>query len=217
MLRFLARSVVLAATLLCLKAQAEPILFLHPAVQPAQWQSQVIVDLMIAELKDLDPAEVLGGFDVSLSFDPAYLSLASVDFGPFLGGPGETFELVEDVSSSPAATTVRLFSLSLLEVSDSACIFCTGPYLADIQGDTFPLARLAFNWRGAAPASTTISFASAALADGFGENLTIGALIPAQVEIPEPGTPALFALGLYLLVMARRGKHALARSEGART
>lgn len=205
---FIARSVVLVVALLCLKAQAAPILFLSPAVQTAPWQSPVTVDLMISGLKSEDPAQVLGGFDVSLTFDPAYLSLASVDFGPFLGGPGETFDLVEEDLSSPAASIVRLFSVSLLEVSDSACIFCTGPYLANLQGDSFALARLTFDWRAPAPGVTTIDFASATLADGFGAIIPIAALIPAQVQIPEPAAPALLGLGLFLLAWARRGGRA---------
>lgn len=211
------RSFVLLAALLCLRAHAEPSLFLHPTVQTAQSQSLVLLDLMIADLKDEDPAAVIGGFDVTLSFDPAYLALESVDFDIFLGTPGaDTFDLVELDNPTPAAATVRLFSLSLLEVSGDACIFCTGPFLADLQGDSFRLARLAFSWHGAAPATTTVSFASAALAGGFGENLAIAALVPAQVEIPEPATTALFGLGLVVLGMTYRGRRQLVRAQGAR-
>lgn len=209
----LVRSVVLAATLLCLRAQADPILFLHPASQAAQPQSLVMIDLMIANLKDEDPAEVLGGFDVTLLFDPGFLSLASAEFDMFLGSPSDTIELVE-----PGAMSVRLFSLSLLEVSDQACIFCTGPFLSDLQGDTFRLARLGFTWHGPAPGSTSISFASATLAGGFGANLPIAALAPARIEIPEPGTPALLGLGLLLMGARsrRRLQAALARAKGGR-
>lgn len=213
MLTLLARSLVLAAALLCARAQAEPILFLHPAVQSVQGQSQVILDLMIADLKKENQAALLGGFDLTLSFDPAYLTLVSVDFDTFLGGPGEVIEQIEGTSSPPAPTTLRLFSLSLLEMSDTACIFCTGPYLEDLQDDSFRLARLAFSWHGAAPATTTVGFVSATLVDGIGDNIPIAALVPAQIEIPEPGTPALFALGLGLLGMACRSRPG--RKQGA--
>lgn len=216
MLRFLARSVVLAATLLCLNAQAGPSLFLHPAVQPVQ--SRIFVDLMIAGLKDEDPQAVLGGFDITLAFDPRYLELQSVDFDTFLGQPIDTIEQVDVVDiASPLATHARLFSVSLLEAADNVCNFCTGPYLADLQGDSFRLARLEFEWLGAIPVRTSIAFVSAELADGLGNMLEVSRLGPAQIEIPEPGTPALICLGLALLGMRYRSRRRLAPGEGARS
>lgn len=215
MFRLLARSAVLAAALLCLRAQADPILSLQPTVQAGPSEPQLILDLMIAGLKDPDPATVLGGFDVKLAFDPTTLSLESVDFDQFLGGTGATFDQVDVDRSVPAATSVRLFSVSLLEVSDSACFFCTGPYLADLQGSSFRLAQLRFTWHIAQNVPASVGFAGATLADGFGANIPVAALIPAQVEIPEPATPALFGLGVALLgALHQRGRHN-ARTQGA--
>lgn len=199
---WLARALMLLATLLCLQARANPILYLTPEHQTAQPGEPVTLGLWVRNL--VFPAETLGAFDIELTYNADFLSLTSVRFGPALGGQADRIEQVTESTPGNYPATVRMLVVSLLEASPETCYYCTpGPYLVDLQSDMFQLATLSFDVMPGAVSSTGIDYAYAVLADGYGEDLHVGLLLPARVDIPEPGTAALTALGLLGLLALR--------------
>jgi hypothetical protein len=192
------------------QAAALPTLSLLPASQTASSGDSVSLDLVIDGLGDFAP-DSLGDFDVDIGYDTAVLSFQSLTLGPFLGdvGLGEAI----DFSLGDLVGTVNIAELSLLEPDAITCIFCTGPYLDDIQPGSFTLATLDFHVDALAPGgSTTVSVANVnILGDGFGNLLTLDSTNDAvirgpQISTPEPTMLALLGLGLFGISVARRSR-----------
>ncbi len=182
-------------------------LSLQPAVQTAVPNDNISLNLVISGLNTGGP-DSLGDFDINIGFDASALSLQSYSLGTSLGDIG-LFEAADFSSGDLGGGTINIAEVSFLEADASSCTFCIGPYLDDIQPDSFTLATLDFKVDVlAAGSSTTVFFDTIfALGDGFGNPLEIDSLTNAAinnpgVSVPEPTTLALLALGL--MGVARR-------------
>ena len=149
----------------------------------------------------------LSVFDLELSFDSALLGFESVTFSGFLGDI-PSFEAVVLADSLVFPGVLHLAESSLLEESAATCIFCTGPYLEELQGSAFSLATVSF--RSLAAGSGALSLAVNSLGDGSGQPLPVDALGTANVTvrpsaaIPEPASVLLILGGAPLLRRFRR-------------
>jgi hypothetical protein len=172
-----------AAALLGLAERAGALtLSLEPALQSVP-PGPVVLTLVASGLD----TDVVGAFDLDLSFDTARLALSSVDFGSALGTPGAVpAELIS--SFSAVGGTLDLAAISLLGESD----------LDARQGDSITLATITFEALAPGGAVVAVVLETATeVDDGAGIPLDIEAAIPATIEIvPEPGATVLLGSGL---------------------
>lgn len=158
----------------------------------------------------------LGAFDINLSFDSSILEPNRVTFFGALGDP-DTRTFVYNAGSYTPATPgageaitgafagmgeTQVFDVSLLEDSLATCIFCTGPYLEDLQSSPFFGVGFIFNTLavGTSPLAVQIN----GLSDGNGNALmatTSGGSLTV-VPVPEPST-MLLVLGAMPWVVSR--------------
>ena len=170
-------------------------------------------------------APSLGAFDINFQFDPNVLALHSVLFGPLLGSPDNlrfsntSGNLIPDRMGAGEAITgaslvssgsVDLFEVSLLEASQSTCVFCIGPFLDDMQPSRFALLFLSFD--GVDPLNPlpnvnrgrmgfNLSINGNALSDAYGNPLTVSSI--SFTPASSPSTMALFGIGLLALIWKR--------------
>lgn len=186
------------------------VLSLEPSSQNAVPTDAVSLDLTVSGLTAGGP-DSLGDFDVDIAYDSTALSFTGYSLGVFLGdiGLGEAMDFsLGDLGGG----IINLAEVSLLEPDAVTCIFCAGPYLDDLQSDSFVLATLDFIV-DILPigGSTTVAIDTVwAIGDGFGLPLPItgtsGAVIrnPAPASVPEPATVALLVLGLVGMTLMRQ-------------
>jgi len=168
----------------------------------------VTLDLIISGLGDYDP-DSLGDFDIDISYDISALTLTSYSLGGFLGdiSSGEAL----DLSFGDLGGIINVAELSLLDADPSSGPSFFGPYLDDIQPESFTLASFYFIVDVLAPGtSTTVGIDLVnALGDGYGEPLDLDLLISDAViynpaaPVPEPTTILLFGSGIAGLVGSR--------------
>lgn len=152
----------------------------------------VSADVSVVGLDD----ELVGAYDLTLSWDPALLTFDSLEFGPFLDGPDDS---VRDFASGSGL-------LNVWEVSLSALLQQTG-------FGSMPLFTVNFLAVGAGSARLDFDLtALQILGDAFGEDYLGFGLegdvisIVAPVSVPEPAPLSILCGGLLLLhmTMARR-------------
>lgn len=164
-----------------------------PAVSPAPGGS-FAVDLVVSDLA----GAVVGGFDVTLGFDPTALAIAGVSFDSQLGAiPAE--------ATAEAIGGTGTLSLAAFSILSTAA-------LEALQGDSVRLATIVFEATSAAPSA--IGIAAALLADGPGAPLVLGAPPSGTnvTPIPEPAGALVFALGVGLTAAATRRRSGSARA-----
>lgn len=162
---------------------------------------QLLVDLDIAGLQSGGLSTELGAYHLDLYYDPSLLS--------FLPGPptgwgtalGSTTGPVEALAFADHGTPglLRLDEVSLLD----------GVTLDALQGDAFRLATLAFQVLQApapAPANTFLFADAIVLGDAAGNLIPVAlSNIPVLIlQVDEPGTLAILALGAAALAWRRR-------------
>lgn len=188
---------------------AFPVVSILPAQQIVEAPGAFSVTVNISGLQADDPARLLGAFSVDLLFDPAVLSYfpsPPVGWGGALG----------DVAAGQAVTTfdpstpgvIHLGETSLLEANADTCVFCTGPFLADLQGNSFKLVTLSF-FDAASSGSTVLNLASPVFVDANGFPIPLGGLNGATIRVPEPGSIAMLAMGVALMGWVRRRRSSL--------
>jgi hypothetical protein len=170
-------------------AHAVPLVTLNPTAPVAEVGGSVTVDVVVANLG----GGLVGDYDLTVGWDAARLAFTSIEFGPFLDGP------LDSISGYEVATgSVNAFEVSL------------GALLGQFGLDSFRLFSLTFS-------AVSEGLAQLAVLDGgilgndLGQSypfLTQGAAVsitaPRTVDVPEPATAALMALGLAGLVARRR-------------
>lgn len=192
------------AVLTSSQANAVPVTFsLLPSSQTASTGTPVSLDLTISGLTAGGPAS-LGDFDVDIGYDTGALFFQGYTLGASLGdiGLGEAL----DFSLGDLGSSINIAEQSLLDPDPSSGPSFFGPYLDDIQSDSFVLATLDFLVVDlAAGASTTVSVATVnAAGDGFGLPLAVASTQDAIIrnpstQVPEPTVLALLAGGLISL------------------
>lgn len=184
-------------------------LSLQPTIQSAVPTDSISLSLVISGLNAGGP-DSLGDFDIDIGFDSGALSFQGYSLGASLGDIG-LFEALDFSLGNLGGGKINLAEVSLLEADAGSCIFCSGPYLDDIQSDSFILATLDFTVDVLAVGSSTAVFFDSvfALGDGFGNELSVSGLTNAvinnpMVSVPEPTTLALMALGIISVTRRRR-------------
>lgn len=197
--RFLTSAIVLFFGLLASTSTNAVIISIEPSNQISLLGELVTADIVFSELD----VEVISAYDLDVTYDASILSATSVAFSSSLGNPF-LFEVFEDFDLSVPGV-VDLAQLSLL--SDAA--------LGLLQPSSFvTVATLSF--QAIASGTSLLDFRFDAFNDVKGLSGEILPLTPRTgsvtvVSVPEPGTLALFLLGLSGLVGVRRMK-----SQGAR-
>ncbi|GJI94979.1 hypothetical protein RugamoR57_16970 [Duganella caerulea] len=162
---------------------------------------EVVVDVAIAGLQSGGLSTELGAYHLDLYYDPdllSYLAGPPSSWGTALGrtdGGAEALAVADQ--STPGL--LRLDEVSLLD----------GVTLDALQGDSFRLATLAFQVGYPslpAPANTFLFADSILLGDADGNPIPVAlSEIPVLIlQVDEPGTLAILALGAAALAWRRR-------------
>ena len=210
MTKTLISCLALATAMATAPLHAAPVMSLLPLGGVVSPGATLDVDLQVSGLDASVPRTLLGAFDLSVQYDSALLAPLAAAFSPGsrLGDaadPAQTFY----ASDTSFAGTVRLLGLSLLEASATDCVFCIGPFLADLQGDSFSLGTLHFQvLDGAAPGSSVLLLpaADATLGDAGGATLSVTGDVSAIFVVPEPATLPVAATALLAAWLAGRGR-----------
>ena len=187
---------------------AGPVLSLQPHPGKLHPPENFTVDIVISGMQAGGPNMLLGAFDLTLTYSAAMLQLTGASsLGTALGNPNDATQTITGVDASTPGF-FRIYEVSLLEASNTSCIFCTGPYLDDLQGDSFTLATISFFAPGLA-GSSYVTFGldrgSAILGDAAGDPIA-GVAFPADliVPIPEPDEWLLLATAGFAALLARK-------------
>jgi len=181
-------------------ASASLVLSLRPDRLAIGPQQNVTVDVVISGLQSGGVNSLLGAFDLTLQFDPDVLQLLTVPstLGTALGDPADPGQtLVGGDTSTPGL--FRFFEVSFLEASLNSCVFCTGPYLENLQSDSFTLASLVFYAPGPYSGAlfTTFMLVDTLLSDAAGNEIDGVTIRNAGVRIPEPDGWVLLATAAF--------------------
>ena len=188
------------------QASALPIITLNPHSTTVSQGGNLFVDVNVSGLQSSGTNSLLGAFSLDVVFTPELQFLPSANgtttFGNSLGDVNLGEADVGAVPWVPGSGIFSFYEVSLLEGTLANCIFCTGPYLESLQGDSFRLATLAFylpynTLPSGAPIS--LSTANVVLSDGFGDSLATGVNPGVTVSVSEPWPISLFIFGLALL------------------
>ena len=146
------------------------------------------------------PTTVIGGFDVTVSWDPSALQFNAATFGSALGTlPGEAITI-----TTPSTGSVELFENSLLDPTS----------LAALQNGTAVLANLSWNALGAQTSQVSVS---GLVSDALGNKLSVEFGSAQLNPVPEPSMGRLSALSLLMLgvfVMVRRYQNSASSAAG---
>jgi hypothetical protein len=189
-------------------AAATPVLSLVPETDKVHPPENVYVDVILSGLDHVDPSSLLGAFDLTIHYTSQSMIFQPIgsSLGSGLGDPADpTQTLIGSNNDTPGV--FRFFEVSLLEATHSGCLFCTGPYLEDLQNtDSLLLARLLFYSPGKvgdfatfiAPRDEVI------LSDANGVQITDFAIVNGMVPLPEPTDLMLVATALLAATAFRR-------------
>jgi hypothetical protein len=162
---------------------------------------ELLVELGISGLRSGGLDTELGAFHLDLYFDPdllSYISTAPSSWGDGLGSTNDINQALA-FSDDSAPGLLRLDEVSLLDELT----------LAQLQGDSFRLATLAFRvlpGLAPVPGNTLLFVDDILLGDAGGTPI---ALAPGQfpvliLQVDEPATPAILGLGMAAMVWCRR-------------
>jgi len=134
----------------------------------------------------------LGAFDLDLFFDAAVLSYADIDFGPFLGGPDDSFQSV-------------ITGTGLVDFAEVSLVF-PNVLLQDFQPDAFVLATITFDVLVTEETLTTVGLSQTLLSDGNGQRISVDPVSPIELvaAIPEVSGAHVFGLGALVALVGHR-------------
>lgn len=197
----LLRGAVLAVAFLTWNHATATILSLEPPLTIAGPGDTVALDLTIADLGDGSPLS-LGAFKLEILFDPGALSYVGTVFGEELNDPLDAFtpDFQDAALSGPGVIT--LAEVSLIGAAD----------LNSDQPGAFVLATLEFFVDVLPPGTfTVVDFGVVSLSDASGAPLADIDLAEAvirnpPIDVAEPMTLLLMALGVLGILATRRGR-----------
>ena len=209
MKKFAIASLLLATLGLSGQVSAIPVISFEPQpparINPGQ---NFFLDVNISGLQSGGTNTLLGAFSLDVHYDPSllqYLPMSSL-MGSALGDIDAGEAIVGGTSGSGVFSFLEL---SLLEDSAATCIFCIGPYLEDLQGDSFKLATLAFY----APFDAIVSGPSTlfwmdnvVLSDALGNEILQVSSPAISVPVSEPSSFLLLGIGLIPLWLKKRSR-----------
>jgi hypothetical protein len=181
--------------LLATLSGATPVFSVSPASQNVLLGSTATVQITVSGL-GLDAAPSLGAYDLNIAFDPTILSFTGLTFGDPLNGD----QL--DLSGAGPISDFNILSPGVLEFFE---ISLDSSMLLDTQQlDQFVLATLQFSTLNRGMSDLTPSVNSAG--DSGGASLD-SSVVAGQINVaaaPEPGTIALFAIGILICLCVRK-------------
>jgi len=170
---------------------------LSPDSQTVHIGQSFQLDLVVSGLGD-GMAPSLQGFDVDITFSDVFaIDPSTVVFGTFLGDPND---------SAQTNTTSELIGTEVLFLVEQS--FLTAAALDAIQGSSFTLATMTFT----ASAVGTYIFSGddccggLFLTDETTKGPGVDSAYVTVLAVPEPGTLALFGIGLLGMGLSRRRK-----------
>ncbi len=187
---------------------ATPIISLVPQFQKVHPLQNLNVDVVISGLQPGGTDSLLAAFDLTIHYNANYFVFlpANSALGTGLGDPADPSQTVIGGDNSTAGI-FQFYEVSLLEPSASTCVFCTGPYLADLQSDTFSLASLTFYYPGPAPSQPSLAnfiVQNADLSDPLGNPIPFTTRNASVIVAPEPSDLAIFGSALLVLVTVKK-------------
>jgi hypothetical protein len=191
-------------------ACGSPFLFFDAHPGTASPGNSLQLDIMVGGMQFGGTDALLGGFQLGLQFDPRLqLVLTTAELGDGLGSLALGQVVVGGTPPTPGAGRFDFFAVSLLEGRASTCVFCTGPYLEDLQSDSFRLISLDFYLPGGGLLDTSplvFDATDVILSDDHGAVLAAAATEPlvVPVAVPEPSTLAICLIGILALGWTRR-------------
>ena len=175
---------------------------LDPHPKNVHATQNVFVDINISGLQSNGVNALLGAWELDFIYDPnvfQFLAAAPAGFGASLGSValGEAISLVQSITTEGV---FHVGMLSLLEADAATCVFCTSPFLEDLQSDSFRLATVGFHAPSIGDAGTVSSsfeINNIILSDAFGNELSPIAHLPVSIKVvPIPATIMLIGIGL---------------------
>lgn len=181
-------------------AQAAPVVSISPASQDLAIGAQTTVDIIVSGLTQ--PADAVGGFEITLDFDDSLLSGIGFVLDP-TGAMG-AFDAFNDFSFGFSGGSLNLEYLASLDEDQAS--------LAALQGSSFVLATVTFE--GVANGLSPLSLSLTDLSDFLGDSLLLDTSRNGSIcvggncgnNVPEPGTYGLAGIALLAAGWAGRAR-----------
>jgi hypothetical protein len=176
-------------------AQAAPVVSINPATQDLDVGVQTTVEIVVSGLTQ--PADAIGGFDITLDFDDSVLTGIS-----YAIDPAATMGLGDDFSFGFSGGSLSLIYLAdlLLDQNDAAAA----------QGASFVLAKVTFEGLANGLSPLTLSYVDLSDFDGLSllqdANRDGSICVGGNCTVPEPGTYGLAGVALLAAGWAGRAR-----------
>jgi hypothetical protein len=161
-----------------------------PSISNVNENDAFDVDVVISDLG----GALVGGFDISVDYDPAVLSATGVQFSDSLGDPDPLFFETITFSDTLIAGTVNAFNSSLLSTSELAALQPSGGFTI-----------LTLSFLADAIGTSALEFGFSLISDDLGNVISTSNQTGQVNVVPLPGAVWLMLTGLMGIgAMARK-------------
>jgi hypothetical protein len=164
-----------------------------PSISNVNVNDAFDVDVVISDLG----SDLVGGFDISIDYDPAVLSATGVQFSDSLGDPDPLFFETITFSDTLIAGTVNAFNSSLLSTSELAALQPSGGFTI-----------LTLSFLADAIGTSALEFGFSLISDDGGIAISTSNQTGQVNVVPLPGA-------VWLMITALMGIGAMARKRAA--